>query len=303
MSDLAVIPQPGTDLVPDGWCESTVVPWLVEQTSIDVLRTASAQLAGLETAYKTLNADTLELVKARRLLEVRIGDLLGPTTQGTRTDMEPSHASESSIDKDERYRFRKLAENREAVEEIVRTATDADSLSRAAVLSSVNGAHVGANSGDNEWYTPPEYITAARTVMGGIDLDPASNEEANKVVEAKVFFTPETNGLKRPWDGKVWMNPPYARPLIDEFCAKLAESFAEGQVTEACVLVNNATETGWFHALAEVGSGICFPRHRVKFWHPRKTSTPLQGQAVIYLGENIDPFREVFLRFGFTVIL
>lgn len=165
------------------------------------------------------------------------------------------------------------------------------------------GAHVAANAGDNEWYTPPEYITAARLVMGGIDLDPASTYEANEVVRAEKIYTEGDNGLAHGWGGRVWMNPPYARPLIDEFCAKLAEEYAADNVKQAITLTNNATETGWFHALAEVGAAIAFPRHRVKFWHPRKEATPLQGQACFYLGENIQSFRDEFVQFGFTVTL
>jgi phage N-6-adenine-methyltransferase len=165
-------------------------------------------------------------------------------------------------------------------------------------------AHVANNSGENEWYTPADYIAAAVAVMGGIDLDPASTAEANRVVGAKKFYTEKQDGLKHGWGGRVWMNPPYARPLIDQFCGKLAEEYAAGNVSQACVLTNNATETGWFHALAEVAAGIAFPRHRVRFWHPaRQTTTPLQGQAVIYMGGSLDAFRAEFVRFGFTVEL
>jgi ParB family chromosome partitioning protein len=162
-------------------------------------------------------------------------------------------------------------------------------------------AHVGQNSGDNEWFTPREYIEAARAVLGAIDLDPASATAANKVVQAATYFTMADDGLQQTWHGRVWMNPPYAQPLMTRFCEKLTQSVKAETVSAAVVLVNNATETEWFQLLATVTQAICFPNNRVKFWHPKKDSaSPLQGQAVLYMGADIEGFGRAFATFGFV---
>ncbi|GIV81801.1 MAG: hypothetical protein KatS3mg051_1155 [Anaerolineae bacterium] len=162
--------------------------------------------------------------------------------------------------------------------------------------------HVAHNSGNNEWYTPREYIEAARTVMGHIDLDPASNEIANRVVRAESYYTAQTNGLEQPWFGNIWMNPPFSSDLIGEFVQKFLLHWSNREVQQAIILVNNATETRWFQKLGEHASAFCFPAGRIKFWNPNcDTAAPLQGQAVLYFGDNVSVFADVFAQFGLVL--
>ena len=166
--------------------------------------------------------------------------------------------------------------------------------------------HVANNSGENEWYTPPEYIEAARIVLGGrIDLDPASSDIANRhIVKAETFYTKENSGLNKHWSGNVWMNPPYAADLIRQFTSKFAFHVIEGNIKTGIVLVNNATETAWFRELIDCASAVVFTSGRVRFLDPQgNPGAPLQGQALIYFGEKPLAFIFEFKKFGWGAVL
>ena len=166
-----------------------------------------------------------------------------------------------------------------------------------------NRPHIANNSGDSEWYTPAQYIEAARLTMGGIDLDPASCEIANATVQATTYFTEDDNGLAHDWHGRVWLNPPYAKGLIDKFCRKLVRHYNRGDVQQAIVLVNNATETVWFQTLNNVATAVLFPTARVRFVKgDGKKGSPLQGQAILYFGPNVDQFAMAYAKHGRAMI-
>jgi hypothetical protein len=63
---------------------------------------------------------------------------------------------------------------------------------------------------ENDFISPPELVAATAAFFGGsIDLDPASSESANSVVQADRFFTWRENGLNQPWKAdSVFLYPP-----------------------------------------------------------------------------------------------
>lgn len=169
-----------------------------------------------------------------------------------------------------------------------------------AAYTEVKKPHVANNSGENEWYTPPKYTEAARRVMGGIDLDPASNSVANGFVKADSFYTKEDDGLTKPWYGRVWLNPPYAQPLIAQFAEAVVSKFSSGEFEQAVVLVNNATDTKWLQSMMRLCSALCFPEGRIRFMNPKgdPVGAPLQGQVFLYFGGNVESFLDEFASFG-----
>jgi ParB family chromosome partitioning protein len=163
--------------------------------------------------------------------------------------------------------------------------------------------HRAQGTGENEWYTPQEYVDAARKVMGAIDLDPASSELAQQTIKAGSFYSMDDDGLRHEWSGRVWLNPPYSQPAIHEFMQKAVDEFKAGNMTECIALTHNYTDTKWFHLAAEHAAAICFTRGRIAFVSPDgKKAAPTQGQAFFYFGGRIDAFAAEFSRFGFVMV-
>lgn len=171
----------------------------------------------------------------------------------------------------------------------------AETVEEVTAVNEIKKPHVSFNTGNNEWYTPADIIDAARKVLGTIDLDPASSLLANETVKAEKIYTVEDDGLAQEWFGNIWLNPPYASGLIERFVDKLLSS----NFQQAIALVNNATDTEWFSRLANSASVVVFPKGRIKFHKPDGTTgAPLQGQAILYFGNNLSAFKDNFNQYG-----
>ena len=169
-----------------------------------------------------------------------------------------------------------------------------------AILDAFQKPHIAQNTGNSEWYTPRVYLEAARLAMGSIDTDPASSDKANEFVKATTYFTRADDGRRQHWVGNIWLNPPYAQPLVSEFCHLLVEKYQNNGIRQACVLVNNATETEFYQDMLKVCSAVCFIKGRVRFVDKTgiESGAPLQGQTILYFGTQRDKFKQCFQKFG-----
>lgn len=192
------------------------------------------------------------------------------------------------------------SEPREAQREIV-ARVESNETTFAKAAQEIHN-HRAQGTGENEWYTPQEYVEAAREVLGDFDLDPASSDIAQQRIKAAEYFTLADDGLSKDWYGRVWLNPPYAQPAIRQFIEKLCAEYSDSDVVGAVLLTHNYTDTAWFHIAAQQASAICFTRGRIGFLSPEgKRAAPTQGQAFFYFGPDSERFADVFQRFGLVV--
>lgn len=68
------------------------------------------------------------------------------------------------------------------------------------------------------WYTPKFIIDG----LGKFDLDPCA-PSVPLFKTAEIMYNEFDDGLTQKWEGRVWLNPPYSRPLINKFMRRMAD--------------------------------------------------------------------------------
>ena len=185
-------------------------------------------------------------------------------------------------------------------------------------MSSNEGRHTCDSP---EWYSPSFIVEAARATMGGIDLDPASCEEANRIVQASAYYTKEEDGLVQDWFGRVLLNPPGGK--VGEFWQTLCFKFAAGEISQAVYVGYSLEQFQTLQATIfdhPLDYPICIPAKRIQFVEneakrqerreklikkgklspdaPSPKDSASHGNFICYLGSRIDAFYAAFRPIG-----
>lgn len=154
------------------------------------------------------------------------------------------------------------------------------------------------SSASEEWYSPPWLIDLARLVMGGINLDPASNKVAQQWIGAETWYGIKDDGLKQRWQGRMWLNPPYGGQ-IGQWTVKAIEAYESSEIEQAILLVRSAPGSAWFQQLA-AKCASCVTDKRIRFINANgvEQTSSVHGNVFYYLGEETEWFREMFSEIG-----
>lgn len=107
-----------------------------------------------------------------------------------------------------------------------------------------------------EWWTPPHVFTALGL---NFDLDPCAPPlPAAPWIPAARRISLPANGLEAPWQGRIWLNPPYGRET-QAWVTKLA------QHGDGAALVFARTDARWAQQAMRHAQAVCFIGGRLSF--------------------------------------
>lgn len=120
------------------------------------------------------------------------------------------------------------------------------------------GSHQKTVGETQTWLTPKWIIDA----LGPFDLDPCAAPEPRPWDCAVVNITEKQDGMASAWFGRVWLNPPFNRYMVEHWIRKLAQ---HGNGT---ALLHARTEAAWFELVWNFAKAILFLDDRLYFHYP-----------------------------------
>lgn len=194
-----------------------------------------------------------------------------------------------------------------------------------------NDQLINQNSGDAERYTDEKIMGLVREFFGHIDLDPASTVEANKTVQAKLYFTKEDDAFTKNWSSvHLWMNHPFTKgekacaikckkkachdvnykhyrghcitedvPSNLDWIKKLLSEHEEGHIKESLNITFVNSSEAWCQLLFNAGMQ-CFITGRTKYKSPNggTEKSPPKGSMITYIGDRKSEFKALFSTIG-----
>ncbi len=126
-----------------------------------------------------------------------------------------------------------------------------------------------------EWYTPKWVFDKLKAAgVPAFDCDPAYPEMDLPWHRPQTVYRKADDGLKKPWLGTVWLNPPYGRGI--EQWTKRASTLCCADLLIA--LLPSRTDSRWWHDCAATAvAGFILPS-RIAFCDAR--GRPQRGNTV-----------------------
>ena len=146
-----------------------------------------------------------------------------------------------------------------------------------------------------DYYTPKEVVETARLAMGGIDLDPATHADANRVHKIKTWYHINRSAFENPWFGRVWLNPPYGDN--SRWFNRIMEE--RGFIEQLCMISPVwAFSTQVAREFMAVSSAMVLLSPTPKFWGKGERTGTNHPHAVVYLGPDKERFLAAFAPDG-----
>jgi hypothetical protein len=141
------------------------------------------------------------------------------------------------------------------------------------------GVHEQCLGASDEWYTPP-YVFEAMAARFDLDVASPGQHVVPWIPAPRCLVS---DSLTLPWQGFVWMNPPFGGrngllPWLTKFF----------QHDDGVALVPDRTSAPWWQDFAPKADAALFVRGKIKFLRPDGSTgnSPAQGTTLLALGEQ-----------------